>query len=437
MTVPGALGQESVLEPARETPVVGKSDVLVVGGGPAGIGAALAAARGGARTTLVEHYGCLGGMWTTGLLNPILDYHEKGGIVEEIVDRLRAAGKLVPGPRANFDVEYCKYMLDQMMAEAGVEVRLYRSAVDTICDGDRVCGIVTESKSGREALLAQTVIDCTGDGDVCARAGVPYTKGRESDGLMQSVTLFFMLAKVRYMQKSFGTDIHDMLARAAEEHGLLYDVPYKTPAFFHQPHTEGSTEWHTIVQLTHMYGYDGTDADDLTRATIEGRRQVQDGVRVMQYVPELAGAELVSTGAQLGVRETRHIQGRYCLREDDLIAGRRFEDGICVVRFNIDVHAGKPAGGSKTIHIEGGKVEPYHIPYRALVPVNREHLLMAGRCISGTSRAHASFRVTGDCVAMGQAAGTAAALASRRGVAPSALDIRDLVRQLRADGVKL
>jgi hypothetical protein len=170
---------------------------------------------------------------------------------------------------------------------------------------------------------------------------------------------------------------------------------------------------------------------------IEGRQQVQDGLRVMQYVPELAGVELVATGAQLGVRETRHIRGRYRLQEEDLIAGRRFADGICLVRFNIDVHAGKPAQGTGTIHIEGGKVEPYHIPYRALLPLNREYLLMAGRCISGTSRAHASFRVTGDCVAMGQAAGTAAALSMQQGIAPSALDSADLVRQLRTDGVKL
>ena len=159
-----------------------------------------------------------------------------------------------------------------------------------------------------------------------------------------------------------------------------------------------------------MYGCDGTNADDLTRAIIEGRQQVQGGVRVMQHVPELAGVELVSTAAQLGVRETRHIEGRYRLVEEDLVSGRRFDDGICVVRFNIDIHAVRPAAGTKTIHIEGRKVEPYQIPFRAL-SIDREHLLMAGRCISGTSLAHASYRVTGDCVAMGQAAGTAAALA--------------------------
>ncbi len=438
MSIPGSLNQERIVEPAREIPIAGRSEVLVVGGGPAGVAAALAAARTGARTTLVEHYGFLGGMWTAGLLNPILDHHEKGGMVQEIVERLRAANKLAEGRRANFDTEYMKTMLDRMMIEAGVEVRLYRSAVEAIVDaapggaGDRVCGIVTESKSGREALLAETVIDCTGDGDVCARAGVPYSVGREEDGLMQSVTLFFMLANVRYLQKSHGTDIHDMLAQAAEEQGIAYDVPYKTPSFFEQPYPA-----HTIVQLTHMYGCDGTNADDLTRATIEGRQQVQDGVRVMQYVPELAGVELVSTAAQLGVRETRHIEGRYRLVEEDLLSGRRFEDGICVVRFAIDIHVGRPATGTETIHIEGRKVEPYHIPYRALLSVNREHLLMAGRCISGSSVAHASYRVTGDCVAMGQAAGTAAALALQQGVAPSQLDPAVLVRQLTADGVRL
>jgi hypothetical protein len=137
------------------------------------------------------------------------------------------------------------------------------------------------------------------------------------------------------------------------------------------------------------------------------------------------------------VRETRHIQGRYRLQEEDLLSGRRFEDGVCVVRFSIDVHAVRPAAGTGTIHIEGREVQPYHIPYRSLLPVNREHLLMAGRCISGSSRAHASYRVTGDCVAMGQAAGTAAAMALREGVAPSRLDGAALVRQLRADGVQL
>jgi hypothetical protein len=420
--------QTTYTEPTREIPVAGRSEVLVVGGGPAGIGAALAAARTGARTTLVEHYGFLGGMWTAGLLNPILDYHEKGGIVAELMDRLREAGKLVSGSRANFDNEYLKYLLDKMMIDSGIEVRLHRSAVDTIVLENRVYGIVTESKSGREVLLADVVIDCTGDGDICARAGVPFTKGREYDGEMQSVSLFFMLANVKYRQPFHGTDIHDMLQTAVEKHALSYSVPYKTPSFFEVPQTD-----HAVVQIIHLHDIDGTNADDLTRAEIEARQQLQETLVVMRLVPELAGVELITSGPHIGIRETRHIQGLYRLVEDDLLSGRTFEDGICWTRFVIDVHGAPDKKG--TVTIKGREVKPYQIPYRCLVPENREGLLMAGRCISGSSIAHASYRVTGDCVAMGQAAGTAAALAAQAGVSPSEINIMQLRKKLVADGV--
>jgi hypothetical protein len=210
---------------------------------------------------------------------------------------------------------------------------------------------------------------------------------------------------------------------------LDYVVPYKTPSFFELP-----LEGHAVVQIAHVHGIDGTNADDLTRAEMEARAQIHETVAVMQKVPELAGVELVASGPHIGVRETRHIQGRYRLEEDDLLEGRRFEDGICWTRFSIDVH-GSPSKG--TVTIEGRQVQPYQIPYRALVPVGREGLLMAGRCISGSSRAHASFRVTGDCVAMGQAAGTAAAMAVSAGLPPSEISTSELVGRLKADGVKL
>jgi len=424
------INQENIIEPSRSIPVIDRTDVLVAGGGPAGIGAASAAARLGVKTTLVEHYGFLGGLWTAGMLNPILDSQRKGGIVSEIVECLQTDGKLVSGTR--FDNEYMKYLLDSLMLQADVDIRMHRLIVDTICDGNEVRGIVTESKSGREAFLAKVVIDCTGDGDVCARAGVPFTKGREEDGLMQSMTLFFMLSNVKFKQQ--GTyQVYELLKNAADKYNLNYSVPYRQPSFFEIPIRN-----HAVVQLTHMNCYDGTDADDLTKAAIEGRRQTHEAVNVMtNYVPEFADVELVATATQMGVRETRHIEGRYRLQEEDCLNGRQFEDGICWVRFSIDIHGPKPSLTSGTVEIEGRKVKPYQIPYRSLLPVNKENLLMAGRCISGTSKASASFRVTGDCVAMGQAAGTAAALAVKKQIIPSQVDAADLVEQLRKDGVQI
>ena len=419
----------TVREPARELAVIHRTDVLVAGGGPTGIAAALAVARTGAQVTLVERYGFLGGLWTAGLVNPILDYRDKGGIVEELMERLRAMSMITP--QARFDPEAMKVLLDRMLLAAGVDIRLHRLVVDALREGDRVYGLITESKSGREALLAKVVVDCTGDGDVCARAGVPYTKGREPDGAMQALTTFFMLANVRYVQEG-STQVYDLLKAASDRDDLGYTVPYAKPSFFQMPQ-----EGVAIVQLAHQCGYDGTNADDLTRAEIEGREQVQEAVRVMQHAPELRGVQLVATAPQVGVRETRHVHGRYRLTEEDLIAGRRFEDGICLVRFNFDVHGPFPNPATGAVEIAGGKAQPYQVPYRCLLPANRENLLMAGNCVSATSRAHSSLRVTGDCLAMGQAAGTAAALAVRAGVPPSALDPGLLVAQLERDGARV
>ena len=417
-------------EPPRATPIVERTHVLVAGGGPAGVAAALAAARHGARVTLVERYGFLGGLWTTALVNPILDYRGKGGVVAELMGRLEGMGAITP--QARFDPEALKVLLDRMLLEAGVDIRLHRWVADAIVEGDRVRGVITESKSGRQAMLAQVVIDCTGDGDVCARAGVPYTKGREGDGLMQAMTTFFLLANVRFQQS--GTyQIFDLLQEAAQREGLDYHVPYRRPTVFNLP-----GEGLALVQLAHTYGYDGTDADDLTRAEMEGRQQIQDAVHILtQHVPEFKGAVLAATAPQVGVRETRHVQGRFRLQEKDLLEGRQFEDGICTVRFGIDVHGPLPTGEHKTIEIAGGPVKPYQIPYRCLLPANREGLLMAGQCISATSRAHSSLRVTGDCLAMGQAAGTAAAMSVALGIEPGELDAGALVQRLVDDGVLL
>jgi hypothetical protein len=421
--------EHEIVEPPRRVPIVGESDVLVVGGGPAGVAAALAAARNGAHVTLVERYGFLGGLWTAGLVNPILDYQHKGGLVAEIIQRLDQRGETTPQLR--FHPEGLKRLTDEMCLEAGVELRLHRWVNDVLLDGKQVRGVITESKSGREALLAKVVIDCTGDGDVCARAGVPYTLGRESDGLMQALTTFFMLANVQFQQAET-YELYDLLDQARQKHGIDYHIPYRQPTAFELP-----AQGVTIVQLTHMHGYDGTNADDLTQAEIEGRRQTHEALGVLRQIPGFEEAELIATAPNVGVRETRHIHGRYRLQETDLLAGRHFKDGICTVRFGIDIHGPLPSGQEQTIRIEGQPVPPYQIPYRCLLPQDRSYLLMAGQCVSATSRAHSSLRVTGDCVAMGQAAGTAAALAIQQELAPDVLDPQALLEQLKADGAHI
>ena len=180
----------------RRTPVAGEYDVIVVGGGPAGIGAAIAAGRAGARTLLIEKYGCLGGMWTSGLVNPLFDYKNKGGLVQEIVDRLDAAGQsvLVAGGMYDFDIEEMKYLLDEMTGEARVEILFYSYFADVLKDGARINGVLIENKAGRRAYRAGVVIDCTGDGDVAARFGVPCEIGRPGDHACQAMTLMYRMS---------------------------------------------------------------------------------------------------------------------------------------------------------------------------------------------------------------------------------------------------
>lgn len=432
MSVPGVWEAQSLREPARELRVIDHVDVLVAGGGPAGVGAALAAARLGARTTIVDQYGFLGGMWTAGLVTPIWDYQNKGGIVAEIVDRLRSVGKThrMHSGKEPFDNEHMKYLLDCLCLEAGISLRLHRRVADVVTEAEKVIGVITESKSGREAILARVVIDCTGDGDVCAMAGVPYEKGRPEDGAMQPMSLFFVMANVQWQQAQGASEVFDML-KGVVDSGHSYEIPYARPSIFSLPQPGVAS-----VLLTHMPGYDGTSADDLTSAAIDGRREVQKAMAVFAQTAELGDAVLVATATQVGVRETRHITGHYVLTEEDLSQGRSFPDGICWASFPIDVHSPRPSRG-RTVHIEGRKVPAYQIPLRSLIPFGKENLLMAGRCISGTARAHASFRVTGDCVAMGQAAGTAAALAVQTNTLPSRLNHVDVVAQLRSDGVRI
>jgi len=438
-------------------PLVDETEVLVVGGGPAGIAAAVASARQGARTLLVEQYGFLGGMATAALVGPFMtSYDIEGqepiieGIYKELVDRMVDLGQAIDPAGVKgftayggyhrhghehvtpFDPEALKFVAQEMALGAGVALRFHTAFLDSLIEEGEIEGIVCASKSGLEAFLAEIVIDATGDGDVAARAGAPYEKGRTADGRLQPVSLFFRVGNVDDAAVQAYIDAHPddpgfvrLLGQAKEREGFTHTKGHLT--LFRTPRPG---EWWCNVSRVH--GVDGTDPAQLTRAEIEGRRQVLYLVDFFQrYVPGFGRCYLLDTGAQVGVRETRRIMGEYVLAADDVFAARRFPDAIARVSFPIDIHDVSGGGG----FFEGPREGPYYtIPYRCLVPLQVENLLVAGRPISATHEAHGSLRVMPPCFATGQAAGTAAALAMETGVRPRQIDVGLLQSSLEQQG---
>ena len=419
----------------RQTPIVGNYDVIVAGGGPAGIGAALAAARHGKSVLLIEQHGFLGGMWTAGMVIPIWDWENKGGIVQELVDGINAMGmNEYSGPLYTFDIEAMKLLLDRKMKQAGVKLLLHTYICDVMMDGDTIKGIIVENKAGRSAYSANIVIDCTGDGDAAARAGARFKMGRDSDGAVQPMSLMFKLGNMDYIQEiewpMESTELFFHMQRAAKRCGLTdYDFNFTRPYILKLP-----TMHQGIAEMTHIRNRNPLNADDLTEAELEGRELVAEAMRFFtSYMPQFKNAFLEQTAPHIGIRESRRILGEYILSVDDIVKGARFNDGITICDFNVDIH--QPDGKSQEGMLDYAN-KPYHIPYRSLVPLGVENLLVAGRCISGTFEAHASYRVTGDCVAMGQAAGTAAALCLEQKVTPRKLNGATLAQVLRQDGAK-
>lgn len=414
----------TIWEAEREIPVVRETDVLVCGGGPAGFAAAVTSARAGAQTLLIERHPFLGGVWTAASLSLIIDGPHHGGLNAELVRRLDAQG----GAEAYyhhkawtaFGAEAMKHVLDDWAAEAGVDVQLYTSVAAAARAGRRIEGVFTESKSGREFVRAKVVVDATGDGDVAARTGCAYEKGRPSDGGMQPMTLFARIGGLKADYRSWPRGRIAEIARACG-----WDPSYERVTLLPQPGQPGVA----ILMATHVYGVDGTDVRDLTRAERLARVEIKRGVKLLRERggPDWEGVYLLDTGPFVGVREGRRILGRYYLTEDDLRSGARFEDGICEVRFNVDVHHVDPKEGKG---LWGMKVIPYQVPYRSLQAREVDNLLMAGRCISGSHVAHGSYRVTGDAVAMGEAAGLAAALAVQGGCDPDAIEVAELKARL-------
>ena len=433
---PMTVEQDTVVESPRTLAIRGAYDVVVCGGGPAGVGAALAAAKEGARALLIEQYGMLGGVWTAGLLNPFFECMGRGYLVDELVNRLTQTGAFRKWRTHDytFDIETMRRTLEVMMQQAGVDLLYYTLVTDAVVLDDRVRGVVIESKAGRQAVMGRVIIDCTGDGDVLARAGCAYEMGRASDGMIQPMTLMF---EVRGLpdgwEMSDSRVLYDQMMGVIEDHQLGYQLPYPrcgyAPWVINTP-LPGVGD----VQCTHVFQLSPLDPGDLTHGTIDCRRQAAETVDIFRRIPGLEQVELMHTAAQIGIREARRLRGKYSLEVDDLIAGRQFEDGVASCAFVIDVH--DPVKGGTEEDLSRVRIKPYEIPYRSLIPEDLRGLLVAGRCISGSHEAHASYRVTGTAMALGQAAGMAGAWAVREGLELDAVDGRKLRAVLKDRGAQ-
>ena len=411
------VNKQTYTEPARDIPIIEQADVVVCGAGPAGVAAAIAAARSGTRTRLIEANGCLGGVWTAGLLCWILDMKDKPGLLVEIMSRIKArkAGYVNrPGYSFAYDVEAMKWLLEQMCAEAGVQIQLHTSVVAAARDKRaRLNLAVTESKSGRQAWAGKVFIDATGDGDLAAQAGCDFDLGRPADGKTQPMSMMAILSGVRFEQiKQFvrGTEKDSSIPKLkllAELRRAGVDPSYSKPTLFR------IYDDLFCLAANHEYDVVPTRAADLTGATIRARAEIN---RLVDALRQAGGVwknlRLVATNEHIGVREGRRIHGLYKVSAEDLKLGLRHEDSICRVHFGVDVHSVSKSEG-KGITRTGVRSRAYDIPLRALIAADVNGLMMAGRCISGDFIAHSSYRVTGNAVAMGQAAGVTAAIAAQ------------------------
>jgi len=438
-----------------EAPLIASVDVLVCGGGPAGIGAAVAAARQGASTMLIEQQGCLGGVATNVLIGTWVGSYSRngaypvvGGIFSEIVDRLAAEGAAIPaekdvppqfslaerkvmvvqpdskfhavgsrhlgyapwhGRAVAFEFEPCKRVCEELVLEAGVRIRYFTSFVAPDLKENKLKGVYVFSKGGLEYIKAKVVVDATGDADVAFRSGCPTVKGRAEDGLMSPATLILVLEDVdslafeKYCKQTGDVRLRSIIERLKNQG--------KWPFLFEAIICcEMPRRGRFFINTLRLTGIDGTDPNDLTRGMIEGRKQAKKLLEILRrYVPGFAKARLVQTSQVLGIRDTRRIVGEYMITVEDLIQGRHYEDTIALSGYQWDMADPKCPSCQR---MEGKPIGlPYvEIPYRSLLPQGVRNLVVAGRCISCEWDALGPIRIMPACFAMGQAAGTAAAL---------------------------
>jgi len=402
-------------------PLINEVDVLVCGGGPAGIGAAVRAAREGVSVMVVESQGCLGGIATAGMMSN-WGGRSSSKILKEIYDLTYEKSKDIGWCNENgcgLDAIYHdiqKIALEEMLVKEGVKLLYYTLVCKAVVENDTVIGVIVENKSGRGFIKAKRVIDATGDGDVAASAGVPYFKGRESDGKMQPATLMFNIGGVDFKRAVFPPSFECKVETEKGELQALSKELLPFPAghvlLYKQP-MEGTV----CCNMTNAIEVDGTDAESLTKGVLTCRSQIIPIIKFLrEYAPGYEKCWLMSSASLIGVRETRHFEGMESLSKDDILQAKYYDNWV--VRrawFNFDVHNLTGASLDKTgIQHEWKQKNDYTIPYGCLLPKKIEGLLLSGRNISGSHLAHSNFRIMSVCIAIGEAAGVAAALSVKK-----------------------
>lgn len=433
-----------ITEPSKQIPVILKVDVVVCGGGPSGFIAAIAAARNGAKTLLLEHYGFLGGMATAGMVGPISKFNFQNtrivsGIPEEFIGKMAERGGAIidlPSGNVPYDPEIYKYVAMKMVEEAGVGILFHSRVVDCISDVDRpenLTHVVIENKSGRQAIAAKYFIDCTGTGDLVSHSNLPWEMRNDRGGELQPMSLYFRLGGVD--TKAFNLLMaHDGVKYASVELKELLnaEVAAGRLANFGGPWAvHGSTlrEGQLSVNATRFSG-NAADGNDVSQAEQILREDVMRIVKVFkERIPAMKDAYLLDTATQVGIRETRGIIGLYTMTIDDILQPKGFEDTVAYGGHPVDIH--RAADSKQDVSFLQA---PYPISYRSLVPLGATNLLVAGGCLSATREAFASIRVQAQCMALGQAAGTAVALCARDRISVSELNGKLLRDELLGQG---